>query len=392
MLFLFLLLSFSSNAEPAPMHELTLVDHELGGPGGTWLVERARSAQFVLIGESHNKRELPALVGDLYLAIQPAGFQHVALETGRITTRILNDMAKREDGVAAMTALMRRFPYAVPFYDQVEEFAMLRQIAAKSTASSPFWGLDQEFALAPRMLLARLKDKCTGEETKALADRFYAQAMAGAVHYAKTGEDARLFGQTAELETFEEMARVMADETDPEVALIIEEMKTSWVIYDHYRQGRYRENNRTRTRLFKTNFMGYYDAARKEAGHEPKVMLKMGSYHAGRGLTPVNMFDIGTFLSELADGMGKESFHIQITARLFRDGEGKVTYDLAKEEAYWAPYLTDTDPAKIWVLDLTALRGGKMREAPLEIRRTVFGYDALVILPVLQNGAKLASL
>ena len=55
---------------------------ELEGPAKEWFRAEATEAQFVFIGEEHDVREVPTLVGALWRELAPLGYRHVAIEAG----------------------------------------------------------------------------------------------------------------------------------------------------------------------------------------------------------------------------------------------------------------------------------------------------------------------
>ena len=63
----------------------------------------------------------------------------------------------------------------------------------------------------------------------------------------------------------------------------------------------------------KRNFMHYYQAALKHQP-QPRALFRLGAFHAGRGLSPTKLFDIGNLASELANSQGSHSLHILVIA------------------------------------------------------------------------------
>ncbi len=73
------------------------------------------------------------------------------------------------------------------------------------------------------------------------------------------------------------------------------------------------ENNATRVELIKRNFLRQLQGPDGQLP-ERRALIKMGSVHAGRGRTPMHVYDIGNFAAELAFAQGGESFHVLVLA------------------------------------------------------------------------------
>src|SRR3954464_12204908 len=74
--------------------EMRLVDGRLQGKGADALTAEARANQFLLVGEDHGTREAPEFVGGLFDLARAAGYTHLAVEVGPITTRKLETMMR----------------------------------------------------------------------------------------------------------------------------------------------------------------------------------------------------------------------------------------------------------------------------------------------------------
>ena len=370
-------------------YDLKLSDAGLAGPGGELLVKRAQEALFVLVGESHYKRQIAAFTEQLFSAIHSVGFNHMALENGRITARMLGQFAKQPDGMGAAKAFLQKYPESYPFYDCTEEFALLQKVAQMSDQAEPFWGLDQEFADAGRYLLNRLAGLAAAEENRAvlrdlaaMAEKKYREAQ---TYYQLTGVPLQGSGFLISISD-EELARLqeaVAREKNSEMDEILFEWTKSHRIYT-LKHGSHGE----RLAFFKTNFYRYFQAAERRLRQPPRVLIKMGNFHCYRGRGGLNAFDIGNFASELAAAYGHKSFHINMLSRNYASDGGK---DLTDYDSRYGFLLDGADKNQAVVIDTASLRWKLNSKQRIimgsELEKLLYGYDALVVLPLFETGS-----
>ena len=65
-------------------------DGRLSGAGAELLLAAGRDAQFFLIGEEHGVAEIPLVAAGLFRELAPAGYRHLAIETGEFMAAELN--------------------------------------------------------------------------------------------------------------------------------------------------------------------------------------------------------------------------------------------------------------------------------------------------------------
>ena len=145
----------------------------------------------------------------------------------------------------------------------------------------------------------------------------------------------------------------------------------------------------------KRNFIHYYPAALKYKP-QPRALFRLGAFHAGRGLSPTKLFDIGNLASELANSQGSHSLHILviaaggqvnrwfpfIPAAALKHSDYNAKVELAVMGAL--PFLQAASTAT-WTLFPTA----KLRNAAAKIKTSggtafehlIFNYDAVLVVP-----------
>lgn len=367
-------------------------DGHLTGPGGAWLLDRAGAARFTLIGESHLNVETPAFTEALLRGLASRGYSVYAAETGPESTRLLVDTL-RAGGFDAGAALMARLPFSIAFVDHREE---LQVIASALDMGYEVWGIDQEFIGGARFLLRRLAEIAPDQASRAVAEDFLAQAMEGFRKFAEEGDQSAAFMMTATDEDFERLAEAFA-QAGPEAQRIVEGLHTSWAIYRAFHEQRYYDNNSTRVELIRRNFLRHFGDAPGDALAGKRVVLRAGSVHAGRGRTPMHVYDVGSLAAEIAFLGGLESLHLVVLARASIGADGAAR-DWAEDSPHLVPLYAamGRGPAEehaqegedgAMVFDLRPLRAllttrREKSEALEELQDLALRFDAAVIVPL----------
>jgi hypothetical protein len=130
----------------AHVHPIEHDGARLSGPGLDLLVEAARDAQFVLIGEPHNTREVPLLVQGIFDALAArCGYDALAIEQGPLLVDALS-AAARAGGLAAVREAARAHPDALHFQGD-GELALVAAVASRTDGHDTVWGLDRDLAV-----------------------------------------------------------------------------------------------------------------------------------------------------------------------------------------------------------------------------------------------------
>lgn len=120
----------------------------------------------------------------------------------------------------------------------------------------------------------------------------------------------------------------------------------------------------------------------RDDGEPPRLLVKVGAMHGGRGYTPLNQLDVGNLVAAMADLRGGESLHLFTVAPAVRQADGSVD-DLSSRIEYLRPLLDRADDGPWTVFDLRPLRpffhSGDHREAHPELADLAFRYDVVVL-------------
>lgn len=316
-----LLTSFSARAQDAPKGPanlaealaaaaapLVLKDGKLQGAGAEAILQAAGETQFVLIGEDHGFAEPPEFAAALQRSLGAKRFDHFVTETGYHSVRELESIMRSDKGWPAVVDLCKRHPHALAFLFH-EEDMRLAESFVRLGPGPRIWGIDQEMLMAPALnleLLERLaakRDAATREKLATMAAKLR-QRVAEIIA-------AKKYGSPMESLTEADFTALRALFPDKgEAREIVDDLALSAEIYKLNEISSYR-SNRLRSRLMKRYFLQHYRAAEAK-NPKPRALFKMGAFHAGRGRSGTNQFDIGNLVSELAEGNGGESVHLLV--------------------------------------------------------------------------------
>lgn len=369
----------------ANRHMLSIEDGALQGPGADLLLQRAGDAQFVLIGEDHGFIEPPRLAMALNRALGSKAFPHLVIETGPSTAQLLAGNSSQ-----AVAELVRRHPGVFPYFGWQDDVAMAAQWSADKATIDPLWGIDQEFILGTQLSLQRLVELAPDARTRTVAQDYLAKARASDARMVTLHDPGQVYLPAMMPADF----AALRTGAIPEAVALIDGLEESAQIYRLHNSDGYRSNH-MRSQLMKRQFMQHYRAAQARGESTPRAMFRVGAYHAYRGLSPTDQFDIGNLASELAASNGRDSVHVLVIAaggkinrkQVFLEDESlrSVPYAAAEELAALGatPLLQAALPASWVLVDLAPLRGIRdaRNAAGPEFERLVFAYDFVVVIP-----------
>lgn len=360
---------------------LELGPNGLGGAGGERLRAELGKAQFVAIGEDHGFKGPPQLAEAITTELVMASRKPVYLvaEAGPLATAWFASVVKT-GGLPALHAAIKPQPYVLPFLNNVED----ARLAEPFARNARLWGIDQEFVGSTAQLFEGFAAQCANAANAAQL-RDWAKSDRTALNQGRFDQVA--LSAVAPERLLEAGAGCGSGKLAQNMAAIAQSAR----IYQYNNTGEYARNNEERATLMAATFMANYRAARKTV---PRVVLKMGAYHLGRGTTPTRIYDLGSYLPALAAENGLESLHIAWvpiggTVRIVAPKEGRFTaVDPYVDEAVMplleaAGVKPELIPAKGLVLiPMQPVRytitGKKLRDLPELSRFIILGYDYLV--------------
>ena len=269
-----------SPANPAPAEILPISFDAAGlsGSGGERLRSELGVAQFVALGEDHGFADAPLLARALATEMRnmKEPVFHAA-EIGPFTAKWLQQQfanSSTNEGLRSIAAAMKGKGLAMPFTSNVEDSMLAADFFDKG-GKSGLWGIDQEFMGAPMILMGGLAARTRDREMRKLLAGI---SVADQVALSKLAFGDAWLGKVRR-DDLDVIASGFGD--DREALSLIEAFAESAEIYQMNNQGAYQASNEYRSALMQGYFLGQY----RKAGPAPRVLLKMGAYHLGRGTT-----------------------------------------------------------------------------------------------------------
>jgi erythromycin esterase-like protein len=371
-------------------HAVSFRNGAFSGPGWDLLLAEGKKSRFFLVGEEHGVAEVPAVVRELFRALEPAGYLNLAIEISPPMATVLDEIARGEDGLARLAAFFQANPPGVAFYTLQEEAELLVAARAAVAARTPvLWGLDYEMT-ADRFLFDRARKNAPEGPAKAAADALYEKSAAAWKTVSETRNPAAFFSFSAIPDTLDGLRRAWPS-PDPESALALDVIGETLAINQMFAQGRNWESNDRRARLNRGQFLRHLNEARAR-GESPRVLFKFGASHMIRGRTATEVFDLGSLAAEIAAAEGSQAFHLLVVGgsgtehAIFNPMELKYVpapVDLAIEEGLQT-IVAQAYPEGFTLIDLRPLRpllsSARTKTADPELMRIVHGFDAILVL------------
>ncbi|TVR94737.1 MAG: hypothetical protein EA418_09450 [Wenzhouxiangellaceae bacterium] len=393
LLFLFFLVALSAflDTEAARVNDELVADHTSyfdlqDGKilGADALMLALQEAHFVALGELHNRVRLGELTEALLHELKPLGFSYFAVEVGPHSARRLQQLIR--SGKPSVSALYKKYSSGlfdlipIPFFAGESDLAFL---AAADTLGFELWGLDQEFYFSYSFLIDEIA-RLAGHSISREQQRQQRRLVRRLYWLDRRNQMAEVLGRN-----FERSCRMRSDRelqdfltsfssTDnPDIRQILDAFHTTLEIYCLHEQGN--AGNTARIQYFKDNFDRQFGYA-LGANPEPKVFLKMGSFHMGRWRSPLNSHDIGNHVHQLAQSRQQSSVHIYYLNRVLegRDVTGRPGWEQSMA------FVSVGERARWTLIDLRPLRArvlyGTLGGSDYELR-TIMNYDFIIIVP-----------
>jgi len=361
----------------AHRRRLALTAGHANGPGFDWIVEQSARAQFVMIGESHNLKDIPLFTADLFEALaERYGFSYLALENGPHAVEMFNEPGTRGD-LDAAADLANRYVNALQFRTDQELELIARTGAASRASYDPVWGVDN--AWGTLHLLESISAAASDAEARGVADALANRARE--YEAARPDEqNPRFITQLlseADLLRLEDAYR----SAGPEAYRLIGILRMGWETYAMRTDGPaiYQANDR-RERLMRRQFEERYREAVAGGDPLPRVVLKFGQWHAMSGMINWgNVVPFGTFLRESARSRDMEMLSLW-TGLVNEPGHVWTLMDFPDYSPLARAGTTDS----WWVVDLREVRpyvaAGAVGEVNDELRKVIFGFDLALLI------------
>ncbi|HWM90085.1 MAG TPA: hypothetical protein VN493_04905 [Thermoanaerobaculia bacterium] len=367
-------------------HAVSFRNGAFSGPGWDLLVREGQASRFFLVGEEHGVAEIPVVVRELFRALQPAGYRHLAIEISPSMAEVLDGLAR--EGLPKVASFFQENPPGVAFFTLREEAELL--VAARATVpglAPVLWGLDYEMT-ADRFLFDRMRRKAPEGAARTAAEELHQKSAAAWKTVSETKNPGAFFSFSTAPDVLRGLRQAWPD-PDPESALALDVIEETLAINQLFVTQQNWESNERRAQLNRRNFLRHWNEVKATA---PRVMFKFGASHMIRGRNVTEVFDVGNLASEVAAAEGGHSFHLLVIG-----GEGtqhaifnpmELRYvpapvDLAIEEGL-QPIVGQALPEGFTLIDLRPLRplfsAARTKKVDPELMRIVHGFDAILVL------------
>jgi uncharacterized iron-regulated protein len=352
--------------------------------GADTLLVALEQSHFIALGELHNRVRLGELTESLLHVLESHSFNKFAIETGPYSALKLQQLIR--SGKPEVSALYKQYSSRLYDFEPIPFFkgeGDLRFLSAADSLGYELWGLDQEFYFSYAFLIDELAllagESLTDDQQKLrrkLTRRLYWLNRRNQV--AETISSG--FELSCRLQNDEQLLEYLNsfdDVANPDIRQILDAFHTTLEIYCLAEQGK--ASSPVRISYFKENFDRNFKAAIAE-NPEPKVFLKMGSFHMGRQRSPLNLYDIGNHIHQLAESKNQQSVHIYYLNRFLegKDMVGRRGWEGSER------FISSGDREKWTLIDLRPLREqlliGSLRGSDIEMR-TILNYDFIIIAP-----------
>lgn len=369
------------------------------GPGADVLTRAVAESRYVLIGESHLSREIPAFTTQVCRLMAPRGLTAMAVEVGPEAADVVNASLRAPEREAQIADFMRGHPDAMMFFNGRDEGQMAADCAAAAGPDFSLWGLDQEFLGASGHLLEQMLAANPGPRARAEIESLLALDRTSTQKALESGSPGHLFLFWVTDEALDKARVAIAEDGGDRVQQLFTGLTETHAIYLASQTGEPDPIGR-RARLMKRTL-----AAHLEDRPEARVLMKFGAWHLYKSLNPLNQRDLGAFVAERADGEGVKALHIVVLGlrgtEAAYDGVGRPAsinaFDVMTEDGDdWRKEVAAARPADMapedwFMVDLRKLRTSAVSSYTPEWRQLVLGYDIAILAPALTGSSLLGA-
>ncbi|MFG6109193.1 hypothetical protein [Stenotrophomonas nematodicola] len=378
---------------------LTVRPEGFSGPGAAILADAVNASRYVLIGESHFSREIPAFTTNVCRLMAPGGLTAMAVETGPEAAVAVNARLRAPDREQQIADFLTTHPDVMAFLNSRAEGQTAADCAAVAGPDFRLWGLDQEFLGVSGYLFEQMLAANPGPLARAQIEALARQERTAVQAALASGSPMDLFLLTATDATLDAAGTAIDKDGGERAKALFAALRETRAIYQASQSGRGDPNGR-RARLMKRTL-----AAHLAEAPQARVLMKFGAYHLYKGYNPLGQRDVGNFVAEHADGEGVQAVNmIVVGAKGVEAGYNGVSrpmkvYDFDATTAKgsdWRKDVMSARPADTapgdWILvDLRRLRSKDMDALTPEWRELIRGYDFAIVAPTLSPSTKLGA-
>ncbi|WP_436031027.1 hypothetical protein [Caulobacter sp. LjRoot300] len=378
---------------------LTVRPEGFSGPGAAILSDAIDASRYVLIGESHHSREIPAFTTNVCRLMAPGGLTAMVIEIGPEAAGAVNARLRAPDREQQISDFMRSHPDAMAFLNSRDEGQTAADCAGVAGPDFKLWGLDQEFLGASGYLFEQMLAAGPGPLARARIEALAEQERTATQAALTSGSPMDLFLLKAADATLDQAGRAIDQDGGDRAKALFAALRETRAIYQAS-QSRSGDPNGRRARLMKRTLVTHFAEA-----PQARLLMKFGAYHLYKGYNPLGQRDLGNFVAERADGEGVKSLHIVVTgARGVQAGYNGVGRQMAVhnfdattgKDSDWSKEVmlarpSATPPGDWFLVDLRRLRSADLEALTPEWRALISGYDLAVVAPELSASTMLGA-
>jgi hypothetical protein len=400
LLFLFGIINLSAQNELTSeiisehTYSFSIQEGRLVGEGAEVLTKSLEGSQFFLLGEYHNDAGISELTSAILKVLSKHGYHHFAIEVGPLSATKLEELGKARDVERALRVFTNEQLHLtgeipIPFFGGKED-ALFLETALKE--GYELWGLDQEYLGGYLFLLERVWQEAGMPENKRSSYEAARKSLLEGYNLAQNEDNA---GEIYNLVLNDEIIQSFILSIEKEESnwhscrchfSALEELITSCEIYRDWSRDRFKNLN-ARNKLMKSHFVSFFQNSGEKL---PKVFVKMGGMHTGRGFTGNANYEIGNLLHELAVFNGTKDINVAFATRYYLDEETGEIGDNLEFDSEWTrnmQSLLEQGDQELWKLvDLEPLKrlwiNKRLKVSP-QIKAYLQKNDFVIIMPPL---------
>lgn len=297
-----------------------IINQQIIGPGADTLKAAINRSQFFMIGEEHDSPQISELMNIILPYFANSQYCHFGLEVGPFSATILKRELQKNNSLYPFNHefYLKYKEIPIPFFDgKADELFLKTALKQKFN----LWGLDQEFLSAPLFIVDEINSYSKNKTSKTYS---FAKSF-----LEKKFDDYNRMNDNSYFNILDEENELTAyfkNCNSPKQKELIDYVRKSMNIY----KASNNKSNEQRMNYMKRNFSNYYQLALKKEAL-PKVVIKMGGMHLGRGKSWLSIYDLGNMIYELASFNGTKATSVSCFSRYIEENENE-TIDYSNDE------------------------------------------------------------
>jgi hypothetical protein len=288
--------AYAENVAPLPFADrlaqagapLTVRPEGFSGPGAAILSDAVDASRYVLIGESHFSREIPAFTTNVCRLMAPGGLTAMVVETGPEAAKAINAMMRAPDREQQISDFMTAHPDAMAFLNSSAEGQTAADCAGMAGPDFALWGLDQELLGVSGYLFEQMLAASPGPLARAQIEALAEQERTATKAALASGSPMDFFLLKATDATLDSAGTAINQDGGDRAKALFAALRETRAIYQASQSGRGDPNGR-RARLMKRTLAAHFAEV-----PQARVLMKFGAFHLYKGYNPLSSLSVPT--------------------------------------------------------------------------------------------------